>query len=112
MNFDQSVLTKIVATYELPPIETPQDDVFGSLRFVIQVIQLPSTQYAARVLRKERVNVEPAYHDQQEGLVGKMTAELLVQDDSLEWERLISLTEEEALRKTLSQLNELVGNAK
>lgn len=51
--FSLNELTKVVAIYELPEIETSDDNVFGSLRFVIHVLRSSKGIYFPRVFRKE-----------------------------------------------------------
>ena len=111
MNLSPSDLVKIVAAYELPPIETPDDTVFGALKFVIQILQLPSKQYTIRVMRKERVNVEPAYYEERSELVEKMTAEILVADDSIDWESITESSEQKALLRALRGLQSVLGSS-
>jgi len=101
-------VAKIVATYELPSINTQQDEIFGALRFVVQILQLPSGKYAPRVLRKDRVQIEPAYFKSRKGLVKKMTTEMLVPDDSYDWESLVRDTEKQALSGALQELASLL----
>lgn len=98
-------LTKIISVYELPPIETPDDHVFGSLRFSIQICLNPNGQFVPRVLRKERIHAVPAYYEHRDGLVDKTVVEVDVLDDSVEWDSFECASEKDALDKALEELS-------
>lgn len=99
---------KLVGTYELPEIETPDDAVFGTLKFVVQVLRDSNGRYFPRVLRKDSYNVEPAYVDEHHNdLVKKATEEIVVSDASFDWSQLESDSEEAALERAVQQLNEM-----
>jgi hypothetical protein len=97
-------LTKIVATYEVPDIETPDDSVFGSLKFLIQIGKKPTGKFAPRVLRKDRFRIDPAYGKPRSGLIKKATTELLVPDDSVEWDEIECDSEDQALHQAVDRL--------
>ena len=106
--FSLSDLSMVVATYELPEIETPGDAVFGSLRFVVQVLRQPSGVYVPRVLRKDRVQVTPAYYAKKgKNLLDQATVEIIVPDDSCDWELFECASEHEAVQRALNELRRL-----
>jgi hypothetical protein len=107
--FNVGDLTRVVATYELPEIETPDDSVFGSLRFVVQVLRLPSGLFVPRVFRKDHVVVVPAYYDPRDGLLEKQTVEILVEDTSFDWESLESNSENGVLESAFSSLKKTLN---
>jgi len=107
--FSLGDLTRLMATYELPEIETPDDSVFGSLRFVVQILRLPNDIYIPRVLRKERIHVVPAYYEKREQLVDVATVEITVPDDACDWESFECASEAEALQRALDELQQLLG---
>lgn len=98
---------KLVGTYELPELETPDDAVFGTLKFVVQVLRGSNGKYFPRVLRKDSYNVEPAYVGEHHDLVKKATEEIVVSDASFDWSQLESDSEEAALARAVQQLNEM-----
>ncbi len=99
-------LTKVVSTYEVPPIETPDDHIFGPIKFVIEVLHEPSNEYGVRVFRRDRFNVQPAYLSTRDGLIETSTIEVLIVDDSLDWDDLHSSSEAGVLQLALDVLNE------
>lgn len=102
-------LTRIVATYELPDITTPDDAVLGSLRFVVQVLRLPNGAYVPRVLRKDRFLVAPAYYQERQNLLDQATVEIVVPDDSCDWESFECSSESDAVQRALDELRRLLG---
>lgn len=97
-------LTKLVSVYFVPEIETPDDDVLGSLKFSIHVFQGPNGFYTPKVLRKDRIYVEPAYFENRDGLLERAVIEVDVADDSVDWESIECQTEREAVSATLEHL--------
>jgi hypothetical protein len=105
-----SDLVKVVATYELPEIETPEDAIFGNLKFVVQVLRRPNGVYIPRVLRKERVQVAPAYYEKKDrDLLDQVTVEIVVPEDSCDWESFECVSENDAVQYALDELQRLLG---
>lgn len=102
-------LTQLVATYELPEVQTPDDEVFGGLKFIIQVLRLPTGAFVPRVMRKDRVLVRPAYLEDRQELLDQATVEIIVPDDSSEWEAFLCDSERDALQCALDELQRLLG---
>jgi hypothetical protein len=107
--YSERELTQLVSIYELPEFETPDDSVFGSLQFVLQTIRFSNGLYSVRLLRKEKVNVEPAYLSSKEGLLETMTIEVLVADDLLADVEISEVEEHLAIKKAIFNLNNLLG---
>jgi len=107
--FPLTDLTRIVATYELPEITTPDDAVWGSLRFVVQILRLPTGAYVPRVLRKERFNLAPAYYQKKPGLLEQATVEVLDLETSRDWESFECDSERDAVQRALDELQRLLG---
>lgn len=102
-----TALTQIVGVYELPPIATADDHVFGPVQLTLQICRLPSGRFSPRVLRKERIYAVPAYYEHREGLAQKITVEIDVLDDTVEWALLESTSEAEALEQALAKLSDI-----
>lgn len=102
-------LSKIVACYELPAITTPDDEVFGSIRLLIEVVKAADGSYGVRVFRIERVNAEPAYGERATLPLEKITCEIRVADDSMDWDQIRADSEPAAIAATLKMLNAQFG---
>lgn len=102
-SFDR--LTKIISTYELPEIETPEDALFGSLHFVIQVLQRPNGSYFSRLLRKDWVQVTPVYYSVgDKNLLNQITVQILVPDSSCDWDTFEFVSEHDAIQFIMNEL--------
>ena len=57
------------------------------LRFVIEIYKVRAGKFAPRLLRRERVNLEPACGKVKSGMLNKATCEVLIADDSFDWSK-------------------------
>ncbi|HHV48005.1 MAG TPA: hypothetical protein GXX56_03440 [Rhodocyclaceae bacterium] len=102
-----------MAIYEIPEIETPDDNLFGSLRFVIHVLRRPKGVYFPRVFRKELVEVVPVYYQNaNERLIDKATVEVAVRDDSCDWESFECISEKDTVERVFEKFNWLFTHEK
>ena len=104
-------LEELVSVYDLPYIETPDDNIFGPLKLSIQIFKKANGKFYPKIIRRERVIVTPVYMIKKSSKkIKKMTADIFVDDNNFELNSTDMNSIEDALSLCLNEINKVFFN--